>query len=175
MSIANFQSLYMPLWHVTGTTLHFCFSISVWPMLCSSWCNYKCAENFCIEVFIVRCSVISFALILDYTYNIGIARSIWWLVYWLCIGKRFLSSPNLPDRLWGPTSFPSIGPGGPLPGPTVDHPRPSSVEVKNGWSYNSAPPYAFMARTETTFSFFSVANRFISLSVQIIQFLLWIL
>jgi hypothetical protein len=36
-----------------------------------------------------------------------------------------------------------------FPGREIDHSPPSSVEVKNEWSYASVPPYAFMAWTGT--------------------------
>jgi len=32
----------------------------------------------------------------------------------------------------------------PCPGSEADHPTPSTAEVKNAWSYNSIPKYAFM-------------------------------
>jgi hypothetical protein len=58
----------------------------------------------------------------------------------------FLSSPKRPNWLWGPPSRLFKGcrgavPGVKRPGRDVDHLSPSSVEVKNEWSYISAPPY----------------------------------
>jgi hypothetical protein len=54
-----------------------------------------------------------------------------------------------PDRLWGPRSLLSNGYQGALslevkpPGHEVDHSPPSSVEVKNAWSYTSISPLRF--------------------------------
>jgi hypothetical protein len=48
-----------------------------------------------------------------------------------------------------PASYPMDNrgsfPGVKRPGREADHSPPSSAEVKNAWSYNSAPQYAFMA------------------------------
>ena len=57
------------------------------------------------------------------------------------------SVPGRLYQLWGPPSFLFNGyrgyyPGVNRPGREVDHPPPSSVEVKNEWSCTSAPPYA---------------------------------
>jgi hypothetical protein len=59
-------------------------------------------------------------------------------------GWEFFSSPPRPDRFWGPSSFPSNGCQGSFPVGETDHSSPSSAEVKNAWSYNSTPQYAFM-------------------------------
>jgi hypothetical protein len=54
---------------------------------------------------------------------------------------EFFASPPRPERLWGPTSLLSKGYQGiKRPGLVVDHPPPSSAEVKNAWSYSSTPP-----------------------------------
>jgi hypothetical protein len=51
----------------------------------------------------------------------------------------------------GPTQPPTQWVSGALslevkrPGPKTDHSPPSSAEVKNAWSYTSAPPHVFMA------------------------------
>jgi len=50
----------------------------------------------------------------------------------------------------GPTQPPAQRVPGPffgvkLPGCNVDHPPPSSADVKNEWNYTPTPPYAFMA------------------------------
>jgi hypothetical protein len=70
-------------------------------------------------------------------------------------GRKFFFSPRRPVWLWG-----SPGPlfsgyrgsfvGGERPGHVADHSPSSRVEVKNRWSYNSTPPYAFMLWTEKT-------------------------
>jgi hypothetical protein len=52
-------------------------------------------------------------------------------------GKRFLSSPQRPDRLWGP--------GVKRSGREADHLLPSSAEVKNSGAIISTPPYVFIA------------------------------
>jgi hypothetical protein len=44
------------------------------------------------------------------------------------------------------SSFPGIK----RPGCEVDHSPPSNAEIKNEWSYTSAPLYAFMAWTDRT-------------------------
>jgi hypothetical protein len=46
---------------------------------------------------------------------------------------------------WGPGPFPEIK----LPGCNVDHPPPSSADVKNEWRNTPTPPYACMAWTGT--------------------------
>jgi hypothetical protein len=64
--------------------------------------------------------------------------------------KRFLSTPQRPDQLWGPPSPLSNGYGGSFsevkrPGREADHSPLTSAEVKKMWIYTSTPPYAFMA------------------------------
>ena len=44
------------------------------------------------------------------------------------------------------------------PGREADHLPPNSAEVKNKWSYASAPPYAFMAWTGTTLHFLPLVH-----------------
>ena len=39
-----------------------------------------------------------------------------------------------------------------------DQSPPSSFEIKSDWSYDSTPPYAFMAYTRTTFLFSRIGN-----------------
>jgi len=61
-------------------------------------------------------------------------------------GKRFLSSPKYPDRLWGPPSLLFNRYRGSVPaekrsGRDIDHSPPYSTEVKNEWSYSSTPFY----------------------------------
>jgi hypothetical protein len=58
--------------------------------------------------------------------------------------KKLLSTPNRPDQLWGPSSlqgnkYRGSFPGVERPGRDVDHPPPTSAEVKNEWSYTSSP------------------------------------
>jgi hypothetical protein len=56
-------------------------------------------------------------------------------------GKKFLSSPKRPGRLWGPSSL--LFSGG-KSGRDVKLTKPASnVEVQNVWSYISNPLYAF--------------------------------
>jgi len=61
---------------------------------------------------------------------------------------RFISVPGGPYQLWGPprllfNGYPGYYLGVNRPGRDVDHPPPSSVEVKNEWSCTSAPPRAY--------------------------------
>ena len=56
----------------------------------------------------------------------------------------FFSSPKYPDLLWGPPSLLINGyrgyfPGIKRPGRDYRHSPPSSVEIKNDWSYTSTP------------------------------------
>jgi hypothetical protein len=50
--------------------------------------------------------------------------------------------PAQPPVRWVPGAL-SLGMRRPVR--EADHPTPSSAEVKNAWSYNSTPQYAFMA------------------------------
>jgi len=68
-------------------------------------------------------------------------------------GKRYHYIPRHLDRgppclmfngYWG--SFPEVQ----RPGREVEHSPTSCAEVKNGWSYTSAPLYILMARTRKT-------------------------
>jgi hypothetical protein len=57
-------------------------------------------------------------------------------------GKRYFSSPQRPDRLWGPPgSFPGVKAAG------VRSSAPTSHQVRGQewWSYTSTPPYVFLA------------------------------
>jgi hypothetical protein len=57
--------------------------------------------------------------------------------YYTGRGKRFLSSPKLPDQLWGPsTGTVSLE----AAGAASYHSPPSSVKVGNDWSYTFTPP-----------------------------------
>jgi hypothetical protein len=61
--------------------------------------------------------------------------------------------------------FHQMGPGGSFPGGKADSSPPSSVEVKNAWSYTSTPQYVFMAwclikhRDKVTFTFTTPRSR----------------
>jgi hypothetical protein len=66
-------------------------------------------------------------------------------------GWRIFSSPNRPDRLWGPLQTPVQWVPGVVSlsvkrqGREADHSPPASAEVKKMWIYTSTPPYVFMA------------------------------
>jgi hypothetical protein len=74
-----------------------------------------------------------------------------WVTGWMIGGSspgrgwEFFSLPPRPDRLWGhPDTYP-IGTKGSFMGVKraereADHSPPPSAQVKNGWSYISAPP-----------------------------------
>ena len=62
--------------------------------------------------------------------------------------KRFSCSPKRQNRLWGPPShlfdwMPRFFPARKLPGRDVDQSPLFSIEVKDKWSYTSAPPIFF--------------------------------
>lgn len=70
-------------------------------------------------------------------------------------GRRYFYSPRCPVRFWGSPGLLFSGyrgsfVGGERPGHEADHSPSSWAEVKNRWSYNSTPPYAFMLWTEKT-------------------------
>jgi len=75
-----------------------------------------------------------------------------WMIHGLkpSSGKRFFSSPKCPDCCWVPLSLLFSGYQCSLLrikqlGPEIEHPCPSSTEVKNTCSCTSASSYAFMA------------------------------
>ena len=72
--------------------------------------------------------------------------------------KGLFSSPTHPDQLWGPTSliFSGFQPsflGIKWVGPDDDHSPPSSIEVKNEWSYTSTP-LVYLLGMDRDFTFF---------------------
>ena len=74
-------------------------------------------------------------------------------------GRKSLSFPECPDRLWGPTQPPAQWVPGSFPEVTrqrreVQHPPSHSAEVMNEWSYSPAPLYAFMTLTGITLPLF---------------------
>jgi hypothetical protein len=74
--------------------------------------------------------------------------------------KRFSSSPKRPHWLWGPPSLVFIGylvyfPVVKRSGCGVDHSSPSSAEVKNEWSYTSAPPICHHSVDRHSFNFYN--------------------
>jgi hypothetical protein len=67
------------------------------------------------------------------------------------VGSRiFSSSPQRPDRLWGPPSLfiqwvpGNLSPGIKREGRESGHSSPTSAEVKKMWIYTSNPPCAFV-------------------------------
>ena len=69
-----------------------------------------------------------------------------WSEVRITAGARYLFCyQKYPDRLWGPSSFlfteyRSISPGVKRPGREAIHSPPPIAQVKNEWSYTSAPP-----------------------------------
>jgi hypothetical protein len=63
-------------------------------------------------------------------------------IFLFTIASRTALGPTQPPTQWVPGAF-SLGVK--RPGREADHSPPSSAEVKNAWSYTSAPQYAFMA------------------------------
>ena len=66
--------------------------------------------------------------------------------------KRFFSSLNRPDHFLDPPSYLFNSYRGTFstvrrPGCDVDHSRPSSADIKNEWSYTSAPLYTLISWT----------------------------
>jgi hypothetical protein len=66
------------------------------------------------------------------------------------VGSRIFSSPQRPDRLWGPPTILSNGYRDSFSRVKrqvreADHSPPASAEVKETWVYTSIPPYALMA------------------------------
>jgi hypothetical protein len=64
--------------------------------------------------------------------------------------SRIFTSPNHPDRLWGPPNLLSNGyrrlsPGIKRPESEAEHSPPASAEVKKMWICTYTPPHAFMA------------------------------
>jgi len=62
--------------------------------------------------------------------------------------KRFINSPKVPDRLWGPPSpvlncYHISSPGLKRPAREANHSIPCSAEVTNEWSYPSTFPLWF--------------------------------
>jgi hypothetical protein len=73
--------------------------------------------------------------------------------------KGLFSSPNHPDQLWGPinllfSGFQRSFMGIKWLGLDDDHSPPSSVEIKNEWSYTSTPLVCFLGMDRDTFTFF---------------------
>jgi len=60
--------------------------------------------------------------------------------------ERVSSSPQHPERLWGPIQWVpgTLSLGVKRPEPEADHLFPFSAEIKNVWKYTSTLPYVFM-------------------------------
>jgi hypothetical protein len=76
-------------------------------------------------------------------------------------GQRFFSFPKRQDRLLGPRSLLFTAYQCTFPGHDVNHSRPSSAEVKNGWSYTSAPPICLHGVDREAFTLPDVLGNFI--------------
>jgi hypothetical protein len=87
-----------------------------------------------------------FFLFSNYRSSVGIATG-YWLDHRGSIrgrDKKFFSTPERSDRLWGPVSYPmgtggSLLPGVKRQGREADHTPPSSAEVKNGGAIRPLP------------------------------------
>jgi hypothetical protein len=66
---------------------------------------------------------------------------------WVPVVSRIHSSPQRPDRLWGPIQWVpgTLSPVVKRQGREADHSPPTISEVKKMWIYTSIPLYAFMA------------------------------
>jgi hypothetical protein len=78
------------------------------------------------------------------------------------VGSRIFSSPNRPDRLWGPPNLLSNGYRGVTrPGREANHSPPASAEVKEMWIYTSTPPirlYGVVLNSLNTGTTFSIST-----------------
>jgi hypothetical protein len=63
-------------------------------------------------------------------------------IFLFATASRPALGPIQPPNQWVPGA---VTPGVKWPGRKADHSPPSSADVKNEWSYNSAPPYVFLA------------------------------
>jgi hypothetical protein len=88
-----------------------------------------------------RCIVTPLLLLFVYVQSvIGIATSYGlddWGRVQVPVGSRIFSSPDRPDRLWGPPI--RWVPGVKRPGREVDHSPPTSAKVKKMWIYTATP------------------------------------
>jgi len=88
--------------------------------------------------------------------------------------REFSLLQNCPDRLWSPCSLLFNGHQGSFPGRVkqprreVNHLPPSTVEVKNEWSYTSASPICHhgVDRKDFTITFFCPILKSCSFSRQ---------
>ena len=76
-----------------------------------------------------------------------------------CSEIIFVSPPEAPHRLLGPSSFYSKRTPEPVPKrvyrlrPAADHSPPPAVKVKNEWSYTSARPIWLLGSNKDNFTF----------------------
>ena len=73
-------------------------------------------------------------------------------------GKKFFSSPEHPDMLWGPPSlgYRDSSPRVKWQGHEVYHSPSTSVKVKNGWSYICTPPIYLHGVEKENFTFYKI-------------------
>jgi hypothetical protein len=106
-----------------------------------SGCKLESASRSHVSAFEFTATVcaVTFVRIMLYIYDF------WSLTVLFILWTRdFFSFPKRPDRLWGPPSLLFNGYRGTFPEVKwpereVNHSSPSSAEIKNEWSYTSAP------------------------------------
>jgi hypothetical protein len=123
-----------------------------WGWMCPKWTSTGCGVTFLQVCTSFRINSVIHIFPLSSTLSSN------WTDYGLdsqglitSTGKRFFSSPQCPDWLWGPQSFLSNGYEGSFPRDKAARiwrwPLTSIYcQGQKWWSYTSAPPYIFMVQ-----------------------------
>jgi hypothetical protein len=75
-------------------------------------------------------------------------------------GKKFSLLKSRPERLWAPTPILLFFPGSKRLPQEFDHSHPPDTEVKDAWSYKSAPPICHLGVDREHFTLiFSITSR----------------
>jgi hypothetical protein len=80
--------------------------------------------------------------------------------------RKFFCPPKRPDRLWTNSAYYSVSTGVVyslgvrLPRRVIEHSRSSRTEVKNEWSYTSAPPIHLQNVHSDNYTFKKVGTSF---------------